>query len=53
MPAREEVHRRSRIFDHVVEQEALFRNMGFGRDRGHDRVPSPQPAVVEKPAEYV
>ena len=50
--AREE-GRRSRIFHHNVDQEALFRSIGFGRNRGRDRTPSPQRSVVEGPGEYV
>ena len=46
--AREE-GRRSRIFDHVVEQEALFRSIGLGRNR----MPVSQPLVVEGSGEHV
>ena len=44
VPAREE-ERRNRVFDHVVEQEALFRSITQGRDR----MPFSQPSVVEGP----
>ena len=50
--AREEGHRRSWIFDHIIEQEKLFESI-VGRGRGHDRLPSPQFSVVERPAGYV
>ena len=53
VPAREEVHWSNPVFGHIGEQEALFRSIGFGRDQGQDRVPSPQPSVVERPAEHV
>ena len=46
--AREE-GRGSRIFDHIVEQDAFFRTIGLGRDRGRERMPAPQPSVVEGP----
>ena len=47
VPAREE-GRRGRIFDHAVEQEALFRSI-----LGRNRMQIPQPSVVEGPVEYV
>ena len=46
--AREE-GRRSRIFDHAVEQEALVRSILSNRNR----MQVPQPSVVEGPGEYV
>ena len=48
VPAREEGWRSS-IFDHVREQEALFRSITQGRDQ----VPVPQPPVVQGPREDV
>ena len=52
VPAKEE-GRRSHWYDHIVEQEAFFRSIGFGRDRGRDRMSAPQPSVVEGPGEEV